>query len=144
MLLAKLDDILAQFAEFRDLAATERLEYKLRTKRFKLALVGIVLVLAAVSWAGLTSYRTAKHLESFVACQFQFNEAYNRASAIRAKANQAWTTSTLAYGTIRNDPKSTPEQIAAARKHYYETLEQLAQTQQANQIPLASNCRLGA
>jgi hypothetical protein len=144
LLLARLDTISAEFAAFTKMAEVDKIEYAKRATRFKLALVGVGLVLLALVGVAWGNHQTATRLENFVTCQTQFNDTVNRATSIRSEASRNWTTATLGYGAVRNDPKSSPEQIADARSHYYDTLRSLAEAQQNNPVPLASNCRLGA
>lgn len=144
LLLARLDTISAEFAAFTEMAEADKAEYGRRATRFKVALAAVGLVLLALAGVAWGNHKTSVRLENFVACQTAFNETVNRATSIRSAASSQWTTSTLAYGAVRNDPTSTPEQINAARARYYETLRNLAEAQQNNPVPQASNCRLQA
>lgn len=144
LLLQRLDDILDEFADFRKMAEADKLEYGRRATRFKLALGAVGLLLLALAGVAWGNHKTSVRLENFVACQTAFNDTVNRATSIRSTASSQWTTATLAYGAVRNDPTSTPEQINAARARYYETLRNLAEAQQNNPVPQASNCRLQA
>lgn len=141
-LLEKLDTIEAQFKDFLEFYENEKREYDRRANRFKLGLLSVGMALGVVTWVAINEHETSNKLQTFVECQAAFNETQNRATAFRAKAGQAYSTATLAYGQVQADPMSTPEQIAAARNHYYNTLREQVEIQRANPIPPASVCRL--
>lgn len=150
LLVRKLDTILSEFEQFRKDIAADKIEYNNRNKRdkrVKLTLGTVVLLFAIL---GVTNYNTATtasqtaiDLKAFVECQARFNDTVNRSAKVRSEAAQVYTASTLEYGRVRNDPTSTPEEIDRARGQYFKSLQNQAEAQAKNQIPLASPCRLG-
>lgn len=135
LLIQKLENIEAAFAEFRADRLADQLEYAKRASRFKITLTCMGLVIALIATLGLYGYR-------FIDCQTRFNDLTQRAQALRSAAAQDYTTATLAYGQVRLDPSSTFEQTQGARQRYYDALRRQAQTQLENPIQYSSNCRL--